>query len=133
VSLLHLKTLSNPTWGTRILSQELAQNLGRGSTQSIVAPGTTVGSSANQVNYNNVFGRSTDVGSFSGSGSFYGTFDQSGNVYQWNDMDGTPGSNRGLRGGSWSSGNQQVSFSKRLFTGPSIENKDIGFRLASPA
>ena len=31
VSLLHLRTLSNPTWGTRILSQELAQNLGRGS------------------------------------------------------------------------------------------------------
>ena len=31
VSLLHLKTLSNPTWGTRILSQELAQNFGRGS------------------------------------------------------------------------------------------------------
>ena len=28
-----------------------------------------------------------------------GTFDQSGNVYQWNDLDGTAGSFRGLRGG----------------------------------
>ncbi|MEX0669991.1 MAG: hypothetical protein WD060_05995, partial [Pirellulales bacterium] len=31
VSLLHLRTLSNPTRGKRILSQELAQVLGRGS------------------------------------------------------------------------------------------------------
>ncbi|TSA08372.1 MAG: hypothetical protein D4R77_02945, partial [Planctomycetaceae bacterium] len=49
-------------------------------TQSNVAPGTTIGSSANQANYNGVIpiGHATDVGSFTGSGSFYGTFDQSG-------------------------------------------------------
>ena len=42
----------------------------------------------------------TDVGAFSGSESFYGTFDQSGNVYQWNDLDGAAGPTRGLRGGA---------------------------------
>ena len=38
VSLLHRRTLSNPTRGTRILSQELAQDLGRGSLKAV--PGT---------------------------------------------------------------------------------------------
>ena len=69
---------------------------------------------ANQANYNNgVFSVTqsgsysgsqnylTDVGAFTNSGSSYGTFDQSGNVDQWNDLDGTPGSSRGLRGGDW--------------------------------
>ena len=70
-------------------------------TQSDTAPGTTIGSSANQANYNDAIGHVTDVGSYSGSGSFYGTFDQAGNVYQWNDLDGTGGLDRGLRGGGW--------------------------------
>ena len=82
-------------------------------TQSNTAPGNQIGSAANQANYNNgVFSVTqsgsfsgsqnylTDVGAFSGSGSFYGTFDQSGNAWQWNDLDCAPGSSRGLRWGS---------------------------------
>ena len=85
-------------------------------TQSNTAPGNVIGSGLNQANYyNGVYSVTqsgaydsnqnylTDVGAFSGSGSFYGTFDQSGNVYQWNDLDGTSGSSRGLRGGYWAS------------------------------
>ena len=102
-------------------------------TQSNSAPGTTVGSSANQANYNNVFGRATDVGSFSGSGSFYGTFDQSGNVYQWNDLDGNSGSLRGFRGGGWGSVSSYLSASERNDNAPAYESRSIGFRLASPA
>jgi len=102
-------------------------------TKSNSAPGTTIGSTANQANYDNVFGRSTDVGSsFSGSGSFYGTFDQSGNVNQWNDLDGTAGSSRGFRGGSWYGNSNIVSSSYRIDYIPSIEFDFIGFRLASP-
>jgi formylglycine-generating enzyme required for sulfatase activity len=102
-------------------------------TQSDSAPGTTIGSSPNQANYNNAIGTATDVGSFSGSGSFYGTFDQSGNVYQWNDLDGTTGSSRRLRGGFWGNGSYHVSSSHRSFNGdPSIEDIGFGFRLASP-
>jgi formylglycine-generating enzyme required for sulfatase activity len=77
----------------------------------------------------------TDVGAFSGSGSFYGTFDQSGNVYQWNDFDGlaSSGSSRGLRGGS---GNFDTAFmlssSIPLSFAPSYESSGISFRLASP-
>ena len=101
-------------------------------TRSNSAPGTTIGSSANQANYNNAIGHSTDVGSFSGSGSFYGTFDQTGNVWQWNDLDGTAGSYRGLRGGYWYNDSNYVSSSSRDNMDPSYGYDDIGFRLAGP-
>jgi formylglycine-generating enzyme required for sulfatase activity len=75
------------------------------------------------------------VGAFSGSGSFYGTFDQSGNVYQWNDLDGlaSSGSSRGLRGGVWFDNDPfGLSSSSSFSIDPSSEDYDIGFRLASP-
>jgi formylglycine-generating enzyme required for sulfatase activity len=75
----------------------------------------------------------TDVGAFSGSRSFYGTFDQSGNVWQWNDLDGTAGSTRGFRGGSWNeSFLPSLSSSSSGALTPSDERYFIGFRLASP-
>ena len=114
-------------------------------TQSNTAPGNVVGILANQANYNNgVFSVTqsgsysgsqnylTDVGAFTNSGSSYGTFDQSGNVYQWNDLDGTPGSSRGLRGGYWNSGAFYVSSSGSRSVVPSFEFSSVGFRLASP-
>ncbi len=103
-------------------------------TQRNTVPGTTIGSSPNQANYNNAIGHSTDVGSFSGSGSYYGTFDQSGNIFQWNDLDGTAGSSRGLLGGGWNTDSNYVSSSGRGAFAPTSESGDffIGFRLASP-
>jgi formylglycine-generating enzyme required for sulfatase activity len=119
-------------------------------TQSDTAPGNTIGSTANQANWYTGSRFSvtqsgsyianqnylTDVGAFSGSESFYGTFDQSGNVYQWNDLDGlaSSGSSRGLRGGRWSSDYSPfyLSSSNSLPGDPSGENRYIGFRLASP-
>lgn len=47
---------------------------------SFEAPGATIGGGANQANYKNAIGHATDAGSFGDSGSFYGTFDRSGNV-----------------------------------------------------
>ena len=114
-------------------------------TQSNAAPGNVIGSGTNQANYNNgVYAVTqsggysgsqnyvTDVGAFSGSGSFYGTFDQSGNVFQWNDLDGTSGSSRGLRGGGWGNAASALSSSGRSTDAPSGEGGLIGFRLASP-
>ena len=101
-------------------------------TRSNAAPGTTIGSSPNQANYDQPLGHATDVGSFSGSGCFYGTFDQSGNVYQWNDLDGTTGSYRGQRGGGWINGSVNVSSSNFGSIAPSVEFNIVGFRLASP-
>ena len=115
-------------------------------TQSNTAPGNVVGSGANQANYYTGAGYSvtqsasysssqnylTDVGAFTNSASYYGTFDQSGNVFQWNDLDGTAGSTRGLRGGDWSNLAFDLSSSFRSTGAPSDERGFIGFRLASP-
>ena len=114
-------------------------------TQSNTAPGNVIGSGLNQANYyNGVYSVTqsgaydsnqnylTDVGAFSGSGSFYGTFDQSGNVFQWNDLDGTSGSSRGLQGGDWINLAFSLSSSYWYTGDPSNEYNYIGFRLASP-
>ena len=118
-------------------------------TQSDSAPGIIIGSGTNQANYTpyvysvtqSAIGSAsqnylTDVGAFSGSGSFYGTFDQSGNVYQWNDLDGlaSSGSSRGLRGGGWGFWYDAslLSSSSSGSNGPSSEDPHVGFRLASP-
>ncbi|MFM7412568.1 MAG: PEP-CTERM sorting domain-containing protein, partial [Planctomycetota bacterium] len=116
-------------------------------TQSNTAPGNVVGGGANQANYYAGAGYSvtqsvvydsnqnylTDVGAFSNSASYYGTFDQSGNVIQWNDLDGTAGSSRGLRGGAWIGSDAfSLSSSWELSGNPSDEDGGIGFRLASP-
>jgi formylglycine-generating enzyme required for sulfatase activity len=100
-------------------------------TQSNSAPGTTIGSSPNQASYD-VYAAATDVGSFSGSGSFYGTFDQTGNVWEWNDLNGIAGSDRGIRGGMWEYNSADVSSSTRMDYEPDNEDDDVGFRVASP-
>jgi formylglycine-generating enzyme required for sulfatase activity len=118
-------------------------------TQSDSAPGNIIGSGTNQANYNNgvyavtpqsgVYDYNqnylTDVGAFSGSGSFFGTFDQSGNVFQWNDLDGlaSSGSSRGLRGGDFYYGNPfSLSSSGSYSNDPAYETNTVGFRLAAP-
>ena len=116
-------------------------------TQSNSAPGNTIGPGTNQANYyagdyavtqSASYSASqnylTDVGAFTNSASFYGTFDQSGNVYQWNDLDGltSSGSSRGLRGGNWNFDAYISSSAYRFTFDPSYENNYIGFRLASP-
>jgi formylglycine-generating enzyme required for sulfatase activity len=117
-------------------------------TQSDSPPGNIVVSGTNKANYarggvysvtqsgyNSNQNYLTDVGAFSSSGSFYGTFDQSGNVIQWNDLDGLASSrsSRGLRGGYWNNLNPfDLSSSGSFSNAPSIEYSYIGFRLASP-
>jgi formylglycine-generating enzyme required for sulfatase activity len=104
-------------------------------TQSNSAPGNQVGGTANQANYFTGSGYSvtqsltpsasqnylTDVGAFSGSASYYGTFDQSGNVSQWNDLSGAGGGTRGWRGGSW---NYNSAFP--LSSGDRVDGQYVG-------
>jgi sulfatase modifying factor 1 len=82
----------------------------------------------------------TDVGAFSASASFYGTFDQTGNVSELNDLTGLAGISRGIRGydaffwGEWAlyalrSDWRSEADPAFLYT---IETWRVGFRLASP-
>ena len=114
-------------------------------TRTDTVPGNTIGGTANQANYKNgVYSVTqsasysstqnylTPVGSYSGSGSYYGTYDQDGNVWEWNDT--VIGSDRGLRGGSWDpDGAPFLQSSGRLSSVPAGEGNTAGFRLASVA
>lgn len=76
-------------------------------------------------------GGTTAVGAFSLSVSAYGTFDQSGNVYNWNDSVFFS-TMRGLRGGAWDSTTMSgLTSTDRNFSDPTAESSDVGFRLAS--
>ena len=117
-------------------------------TQSNSAPGNQVGGTTNQANYFTGSGYSvtqsltssasqnylTDVGAFSGSASYYGTFDQSGNVSQWNDLSGAGGGTRGWRGGSWNFNSPPPLSSSQRVDGQYIGSGDgtarVGIRLA---
>jgi formylglycine-generating enzyme len=70
----------------------------------------------------------TAVGTFAASPSAYGTYDQGGDVWQWNDTI-IGGSNRGLRGGSFSGDYGFLQSSPRSLTSPLVEFSAIGFRV----
>jgi len=89
------------------------------------------GAAANTANCGGVVGDLTAKGSYTGAASPAGTFDQGGNVAEWNDTAVT-GTTRGLRGGdlNLSSGNLAASF--RISLPPTLENPGVGFRVTSP-
>ena len=72
----------------------------------------------------------TNVGAYTQSDSFYGTFDQGGNVWEWNEAI-IVGSSRGLRGGNWNIGSYYLAASYRSNGTPTNEVSLIGFRVAS--
>ena len=72
----------------------------------------------------------TIAGEFQNSDSPYGTFDQGGNVWEWNEA--IIGSDRGLRGGSWYSnpvGGLPAAYRSYDYY-PTYEYFDIGFRVS---
>lgn len=71
----------------------------------------------------------TEGEAYSNSGSYYGTFDQGGNVWEWNDA--VISSTRGLRGASWASSVDYLQSSNRYNNAPTYEAASVGFRVAS--
>jgi hypothetical protein len=72
----------------------------------------------------------TNVGAYTSSPSYYGTFDQGGNVWEW-DETMIVSSSRGLRGGSWDFNYERLLASERNLRTLTIEERDTGFRVAS--
>ena len=82
--------------------------------------------------WNGQDGNVTTVGSAGpSSASYYGTSDQGGNVWEWNDS--APGSIfRRIRGGSWQDGQQSLSvLNPQGFTAATAGTSDLGFRVAT--
>lgn len=115
-------------------------------TQSDVAPapgladaaGNITNAGPNVVNYNSGAdwngqnGNVTTVGSAGpSSDSYYGTFDQGGNLYEWDETI-INGSSRGWRGGDWLNNASPIQATTRNNNPPSAETGEIGFRLAIP-
>jgi len=77
----------------------------------------------------------TNVGAYPGSASPYGTFDQGGNVLQWNEQIGNglggPGTVRGLRGGGFDNGAGDLAASAVSDFGPSAVFSFAGFRVVT--
>ena len=86
--------------------------------------------STDDANYNDSVGNTTAVGSYNRP-SYYGTFDQGGNVLEWNDTI-VSASNRGLRAGSFVSNVNTLQSSRRDFGfNPTSEFDFVGFRVSS--
>ena len=85
---------------------------------------------ANRANCFSAVGGVTRVGAYAGSASPNGTFDQGGNVREWNEQI-ADGSFRGIRGGAWRFDDYDLAASARVNTRPTLENDNIGFRVAS--
>ena len=67
-------------------------------------------------------------GSFGGSASPHGTFDQGGNVWEWNEA--ITSGDRVIRGGTYLSGGGFLSASQRFGLNPNSESDTLGFRVA---
>jgi formylglycine-generating enzyme len=72
----------------------------------------------------------TDAGAYTSATSPYGTFDQGGNVIEWNEAL-INGVFRGLRGGSWHTNLDALLSSDRFYDNPTFVPIHIGFRVAT--
>jgi len=109
-------------------------------TSSNTAPGRDMAETINVGNNANYYtgsganpidsGKYTTVaGEFELSYSPYGTFDQGGNVWEWNESI-VSGSYRGLRGGAFDNHVNNLHAAARAFNSPTYESYDIGFRVS---
>ncbi|MGD9128632.1 MAG: SUMF1/EgtB/PvdO family nonheme iron enzyme [Planctomycetia bacterium] len=74
----------------------------------------------------------TEVGEFENSESPYSTFDQGGNLWEWNETEIYVDLSRGVRGGDWSDSSDYLLASFRYSHNPTYEGDYLmGFRVAS--
>jgi formylglycine-generating enzyme required for sulfatase activity len=92
---------------------------------------------ANVANYDLAAFRDGNVTTVASAGplsrSFYGTYDQGGNVFEWNEsrIINEAGVQRGLRGGSWFELSYALISSDRRTANQVVGSDQIGFRVAT--
>lgn len=80
-------------------------------------------------NHSRSYPDSWPVGSYPNATSFYGTYDQGGNAWEWNEAI-VFGTQRGLRGGCMAHTVEKLRSTVRTYASPSKRYPDTGFRLA---
>jgi sulfatase modifying factor 1 len=93
-----------------------------------VLPNADTGNSAN---CSDAVGMPTNVGEYGQSASPYGTFDQGGNVAEWNESV-VVGTRRGFRGGGVGGSNTELRVQNPRDADPTTELYFLGFRVAAP-
>jgi formylglycine-generating enzyme required for sulfatase activity len=73
----------------------------------------------------------TPVGTFAASPSAYGTYDMGGDVWQWDELNLSPGTWRGYRGGSFGYPADFLASSSSESDFPDFQSFYLGFRVAS--
>ncbi len=102
------------------------------STGDITNPGANVVNYLNGGSWNGVSGNVTTVGGASAlSTSYYGTYDQTGNVFEWTETHSAAGTNRIIRGGAYSASPSIMGASYHVDHGPQFEVDSVGFRVAA--
>ncbi len=96
---------------------------------SPVASQPSVGDNA--ANFDRIVNGVTPAGAYPATQGYYGTHDQAGNLWEWNetDVDG----DRGLRGGSYDDYPLLLQSGYRDSQDPNEENEFVGFRIAAAA
>jgi formylglycine-generating enzyme required for sulfatase activity len=94
-----------------------------------VVPASDTGNAANCSGAGSVL---TDVGAYGQSESPYGTYDQGGNVAEWNESI-VVNTRRGFRGGGWGSGASDLFVTNPYDAVPTSEYSFLGFRVATLA
>lgn len=84
----------------------------------------------NSANYSFAAGNYTNVGAYIDSSSYYGTFDQGGNVFEWNE-EVVSSSNRMIRGGTITTSSNNLRSDSSSSLDPTSEFNTIGFRVTS--
>jgi len=85
--------------------------------------------SDNAANYGRVVNAVTAAGAYPASQGYYGTLDQAGNLWEWNETDVS--GDRGLRGGSYDDYPLLLHTTYRDSQPPADENEFMGFRIAA--
>jgi hypothetical protein len=96
-------------------------------TGDVSNPGSNVANYLSGADWNGQEGNVTTVGS-AGATSPYGTFDQGGNVYEWNESRRLQG--RYVRGGAWGESAVGLLASVRTDVDAAFESNFLGFRVA---
>jgi formylglycine-generating enzyme len=109
-----------PTSSNSVPSNDLVESIDPGNNATFNYNAYTIGSPYYQ----------TEVGAHENSDSPYGTFDQGGNVKEWNEAVYSFGANRGLRGGAFNSDDNPMLASTRAIDSPWWEYSAIGFRVS---
>ena len=92
------------------------------------SPGSNTANYNNGAQWNGLIGNVTSVGT-NGGPSAYGTLDQSGNVWEWNEN--TDDANKRINGGAWNSTlASNISASGTASTLPTTKSHNVGIRLA---